>query len=211
MASRLITYPQANAFFARIGGDEYGMIFNCSNGKKPETIAEEIAELFEQPFTIDELVLDIEVSIGMAVFPYDSETAQGLMQCADIALYSCKGHHGSYAVYKPELNKHSVQRLNLMSELKEALADGQLELYYQPKLSIESNQISTVECLIRWIHPVHGFIPPDEFIGLAEQTGAIRHVTHWGLRTAMMQQRTWLDQGIEMGVAVNISALDLVT
>ena len=210
IANRLNGFSVGEDFYARIGGDEFGMIFSATNGHNPELIAADIAQLFEQPFSLDGLVLDIEASIGIAIYPYDAEDAQGLMQCADIALYSCKGHHHSYAIYKPELNKHSVQRLNLMSELKEALASGELELYYQPKLSIESNSIASVECLIRWIHPVHGFIPPDEFIGLAEQTGAIRHVTHWGLRTALKQQRKWLDAGHAISMAVNISALDLV-
>lgn len=210
IADRLRTYSVGEDFYARIGGDEFGLIFSETNGHSPEIIASDIAQLFEQPFNLDGLVLDIEVSIGVAIYPHDAEDAQGLMQCSDIALYSCKGHHHSYAIYAPELNKHSVQRLNLMSELKEALAAGQLELYYQPKLSIQNNKFESVECLIRWIHPVHGFIPPDDFIGLAEQTGAIRFVTHWGLRTALMQQRKWRDQGHSFNMAVNISALDLV-
>lgn len=210
IADRLRTYSVGNDFYARIGGDEFGLIFTESNGHSPQIIASEIAELFDKPFNLDGLVLDVAVSIGVALYPFDAEDAHGLMQKADIALYSCKGHHDSYAIYKPELNKHSVQRLNLMSELKEALAAGQLELYYQPKLSVASQQVESVECLIRWIHPVHGFIPPDDFIGLAEQTGAIRYVTHWGLREALMQQQKWCKAGHDLNMAVNISALDLV-
>lgn len=210
IADRLRTYSVGNDFYARIGGDEFGLIFTETNGHSPQIIASEIAELFDKPFNLDGLVLDVAVSIGVALYPFDADDAQGLMQRADIALYSCKDHHDSYAIYKPELNKHSVQRLNLMSELKEALAAGQLELYYQPKLSVASKQIESVECLIRWIHPVHGFIPPDDFIGLAEQTGAIRYVTHWGLREALMQQRKWCQAGHDLNMAVNISALDLV-
>lgn len=210
IADRLHTYFHGNDFYARIGGDEYGLIFGGNSGRSPKTIASEIAELFDKPFNLDGLVLDVEVSIGVAIYPTDAQDAQGLMQCADIALYSCKGHHHSYAIYKPELNKHSMQRLNLMSESKEALAAGQLTLYYQPKLTIEADKFESVECLIRWFHAVHGFIPPDEFIGLAEQTGAIRHVTHWALREALMQQQKWREQGNKFNMAVNISALDLV-
>lgn len=210
IAERLSQFPHTHTMFARIGGDEFGMIFNCGKGKNPESVGEDVTALFEQPFIVDGLVLDINVSIGISVYPFDGKTAQGLMQKADIALYSCKGQHYSVAVYRPELDKHSVQRLNLMSELKEALVEGQLELYYQPKLSIAEHKVNAVECLIRWIHPEHGFIPPDEFIGLAEQTGAIRHVTHWGIKTALKQQRQWRDQGHEICVAVNISAIDLV-
>ncbi|WP_428982877.1 putative bifunctional diguanylate cyclase/phosphodiesterase [Paraglaciecola aquimarina] len=125
-------------------------------------------------------------------------------------MYSCKEQHYRSAIYTPSLNKYSVMRLNLMSELKEALHDGQLHLYYQPKLAFQENAITTVECLIRWIHPEHGFVSPDEFIPLAEQTGAIRNVTNWALDVACNQLNSWQSQGIQLGVAVNISAMDLV-
>lgn len=210
VVQRMMAYAGDQAFYARIGGDEFGIVFDESNGQVPAELAESIHKVFEQPFTIDGLTLDIDASLGVAVYPYDAETPQGLMQCADIALYSCKGKHYPYAVYKPELNKHSMQRLNLMSELKEALSLGQLELYYQPKLLITENIISSVECLIRWIHPVHGFVPPDDFIPMAEQTGAIRHVTHWVMREAFKKQKQWQQLGYSIGIAINISAIDLI-
>jgi diguanylate cyclase (GGDEF)-like protein len=210
VAARLVNYSNGKEFYARLGGDEFGMIFSTPEKIDAIAIACDIESLFEHPFNLEGLVLDVEASIGLATYPDDAQDPQGLMQCADIALYSCKGHHNSYAVYQESLNKHSVQRLNLMSELKEALAAGELELYYQPKLTIAENSFDTVECLIRWIHPEHGFIPPDEFIGLAEQTGAIRHVTSWGLREAIKQHKEWKKAGHNFGMAVNISALDLV-
>ena len=210
IAKRLQTFTSQETFCASIGGDEFGIVIRNFGETRPEALAENIASIFERPFCIDQLNLDMDASIGIAVYPYDAETVAGLVQCADIALYSCKGKHYSYAVYKPELNKHSVQRLSLMSELRGALAEGQLQLYYQPKLSIAENKITTVECLIRWIHPVHGFINPDDFIPLAEQTGAIRDVTGWGLKVALQQQKKWRQAGHNIGVAVNISALDLV-
>jgi len=210
VAKRLQTFTSEQIFCASIGGDEFGIVIQDFGETRPELLAEDIASIFERPFNIDQLNLDMDASIGIAVYPYDAETVAGLVQCADIALYSCKGKHYSYAVYKPELNKHSVQRLSLMSELREALAEGQLQLYYQPKLSIAENKITTVECLIRWIHPTHGFINPDDFIPLAEQTGAIRDVTSWGLNVALRQQKKWRQAGHNIGVAVNISALDLV-
>jgi diguanylate cyclase (GGDEF)-like protein len=210
VASRLVNYSNGKEFYARLGGDEFAMILSAPDKIDAKAIACDIEKLFEHPFNLNGLVLDVEASIGLASYPNDADDAQGLMQCADIALYSCKGNHYRYAVYQESLNKHSVQRLNLMSELKEALAAGELELYYQPKLTIAENQFETVECLIRWIHPEHGFIPPDEFIGLAEQTGAIRHVTSWGIRTALKQHREWKNAGYNIGMAVNISALDLI-
>jgi diguanylate cyclase (GGDEF)-like protein len=210
ISQRLVTYAANTAFFARLGGDEFGIAINLPANESADSLASSIVSLFEAPFSICDLLLDIDCSIGAAVYPTDADSSQGLLQCADIAMYSCKGTHYCHAVYVPELNKHSVLRLNLMSELKGALSEGQLVLHYQPKLSIQQNRIDTVECLIRWIHPEHGFIPPDDFIPLAEQTGSIRHVTHWALNTACHQLRQWQDKGLEFGVAVNISAMDLV-
>lgn len=210
IAKRLKGFAYQGVFIARTGGDEFAIVVTDIDGQRPDAIAENFSGLFERPFVVDQLTLDVDVSMGIAMFPKDAETTEGLIQCADIALYSCKGKHYSYAAYDDSLNKHSVQRLSLMSELRGALAEGQLQLYYQPKLAIAEKKITTVECLIRWIHPVHGFVPPDEFIPLAEQTGAIRDVTHWGLRVAFTQLKEWQKMGHNIGVAVNISAIDLV-
>lgn len=210
IAQRLNSAAYKGVSIAHLGGDEFAVIIENVDEQRQESILENFSSLFERPFEIEKLALEVDVSIGLAMYPRDAKTAQGLMQCADIALYSCKGKHFGYAVYQESLNKHSVQRLSLMSELRSALAEGQLQLFYQPKLSIAERKITTVECLIRWIHPEHGFIPPDDFIPLAEQTGAIRDVTHWGLRTAFEQCSKWREMGHNIGVAVNISAMDLV-
>jgi diguanylate cyclase (GGDEF)-like protein len=210
VAKRLRTFVMQDAFYARLGGDEFGIIFEQMSGIDPTFLAQGVAKLFEQPFVLEQLIVDVDTSIGVALYPEDGKSVQGLMQCADIALYTCKGKHDDFAIYQAEMNKYSMQRLNLMHELKGALAEGQLELYYQPKLSIHNNRIETVECLIRWTHPEHGFIPPDAFIPLAEQTGAIREVTYWVLQQALSQQQEWKREGIDLDLAVNISALDLV-
>lgn len=210
IAKRLKSSAHEGMFIAHTGGDEFAVVIENTQGQRPEAIADNFVSLFDRPYTIEKLSLDVDVSMGIAVYPKDATNTEGLLQCADIALYSCKDKHYSYAIYRSELNKHSVQRLSLMSELRGALAEGQLQLYYQPKLAIKERKITTVECLIRWIHPVHGFIPPDEFIPLAEQTGAIRDVTHWALTTAFKQYKAWQEMGLEIGLAVNISAIDLV-
>lgn len=210
IAKRLKTGSYPGMFIAHIGGDEFGLIFSHTDGQDVRNIANNILALFQHPFQIDQLTLDVDVSIGVAVYPDNADSVHDLLQCADIALYSCKGHHYSIAVYEPSLDKHSVQRLSLMSELRGAISQEQLVLYYQPKLNIAKQKIDTVECLVRWIHPTHGFIPPDEFIPLAEQTGAIRDLTHWVLRQGFAQQAAWREAGSDIGIAVNISALDLV-
>lgn len=210
IAKRLKTGSYPGMFIAHIGGDEFGLIFSHTDGQDVKNIANNILALFQHPFQVDQLTLDVDVSIGVAVYPDNADSVHDLLQCADIALYSCKGHHYSIAVYDPSLDKHSVQRLSLMSELRGAISQGQLVVYYQPKLNIAKQKIDTAECLVRWIHPTHGFIPPDEFIPLAEQTGAIRDLTHWVLRQGFAQQAAWRKVGYDIGIAVNISALDLV-
>ncbi|WP_233267290.1 EAL domain-containing protein [Paraglaciecola sp. L3A3] len=210
ISQRLALYTAHNPFFARLSGDEFAVVLDNQSAKYAEKAAIDLVALFEQSFRLGELVLDIDCSIGAAVYPDDATTYQGILQCADIAMYSCKEQHYRYAVYTDSLNKYSVMRLNLMSELKGALKEGQLQLYYQPKLSFDGNAINTVECLIRWIHPEHGFVSPDEFIPLAEQTGAIRNVTNWALDVACREVSIWQSQGMNLGVAVNISAMDLV-
>ncbi|MBU2977282.1 EAL domain-containing protein [Alteromonas sp. C1M14] len=210
IAKRLNSINEMTGFLARLGGDEFGFIVTCLPQAELESVVNKVAAVFDHPFNIEGLILEISCSIGASQHPQDGETAQGLMQCADIALYHCKDSHQSFALYSAQLNKHSVQRLNLMSELKSALQAGQLQYYYQPKLDIASNTFTSVECLMRWIHPEHGFISPDDFIPLAEQTGAIRNVTNWGLRTALKQQKAWREKGHNISVAVNISAVDLI-
>ncbi|MBN7825580.1 EAL domain-containing protein [Bowmanella dokdonensis] len=210
IALRLANLELNNLFPARLGGDEFGLIWLCHEPQEARYLAEVVVAIFDQPFELQTLRLELDASVGVACFPQDGQDPAGLMQCADIAMYSCKGHHHAFALYRPELNKHSMQRLSLMSELRGALAEGQLQLYYQPKLALADGRVVGVECLVRWIHPVHGFIPPDQFIPLAEQTGAIRELTHWALRYALKQQKQWADAGHHLSVAVNISPLDLV-
>ncbi|WP_100644389.1 putative bifunctional diguanylate cyclase/phosphodiesterase [Alteromonas facilis] len=198
---------RGNLFIARLSGDEFAVI--DTQNDNTESLMSALLNLFNSPFLLDKLSLDINVSIGGATYDDHGRTPSELMQAADIALHHSKASHHKYVLYSPSLNTFSIQRLRLMSELKDALTTGQLILYYQPKLLLESEQISAVECLIRWIHPEHGFIPPDEFIPLAEQTGAIKYVTQWALRQACQQYDAWRKEGLDIAMAVNISALDL--
>ncbi len=209
IALRLAQWSQDGDFIARMGGDEFAVITSRFRNHNPSLLGEEITSLFEHVFSLNGLQVDVNMSVGIAVAPEHGDNAPLLLRRADIAMYSCKGGHGAFAVYQDELDQHSVQRLSLMSELKEAIADGQLSLHYQPKLNLVDGVVDCAECLIRWQHPTYGFVRPDEFIGLAEQTGSIRLVTHWALNSALKQQAEWARQGIKMNLAVNISAVDL--
>ena len=210
IAKRLGNLLNSDDFLARLGGDEFAIIRSHPPTSSPTLLGGEITAAFEQSFIVDGLIIDIRLSVGLTTSNTSATSSEALLQHADIALYSAKDSHDSYRLFEPSLDKYSLQRLNLMTQLQEALAQGQLVLHYQPKLSLDSNRVETAECLIRWFHPEYGQIFPNDFIPLAEQTGAIRDVTHWALATALKQQQKWLQQGIQIGMAVNISAIDLV-
>ncbi|MEM7691973.1 MAG: EAL domain-containing protein [Pseudomonadota bacterium] len=209
IAERFKSWKEPGDFLARIGGDEFALITQRFADRDPRVLGTQIANIFESPFALGGLHLDVNASIGLTVSPQHGQEAQSLLQRADIAMYSCKRSHDHFAVYEDSLDQHSVQRLSLMSELKEALTEGQLYLQYQPKLSLTTGKVGCAECLIRWEHPRFGLVRPDEFIPLAEQTGAIRYVTQWAIKTALEQQASWRAQGIELELAVNISAVDV--
>ena len=207
VGERLRSGCRDNMFIARLGGNEFAVI-DTEDGNV-EQLMEELASMFSGAFNINSLSLNINVSIGGARYSDHGTQPSELMQAADIALHASKDSHKPYVLYHEELNTFSVLRLRLMSELKDALNQGQLTLYYQPKMALTNDKVHSVECLIRWIHPEHGFISPDEFIPLAEQTGAIRYVTSWALRQAAQQYAQWRSVGMDIAMAVNISAVDL--
>jgi EAL domain-containing protein (putative c-di-GMP-specific phosphodiesterase class I) len=120
-------------------------------------------------------------------------------------MYAAKDTHGGVAVYAPDRDHHSAARLALVADLRAAIANGDLVLAYQPKTETTAREVHGVEALVRWNHPVRGMIPPDDFLGIAEQTGLIAPLTEWVLRTALAQCRRWLEEGLDLGVAVNIS------
>jgi EAL domain-containing protein (putative c-di-GMP-specific phosphodiesterase class I) len=163
----------------------------------------------QEPFMLDGLAIQTHTSIGIAVSPDHGADVPTLMQRADVAMYEAKRSGSGYAVYTVEHDKHSVRRLTLSSELRRALDQDELLLHYQPKLAIPTGDVIGVECLIRWQHPEHGMLGPEEFIGLAEVSGLIRPLTRWVIHEAARQCRAWADKGFHLGMAVNISVRNL--
>jgi EAL domain-containing protein (putative c-di-GMP-specific phosphodiesterase class I) len=128
---------------------------------------------------------------------------------ADTALQSARKTNANYLCYDKSLDVNSVERLNLINDLKHAISDNQLELHYQPKLDLKTNIVTHAEALVRWHHPTLGMVPPDNFIHIAEQTGQINKLTQWVVTTALRQSAIWRADGIDLNVAINISAEDL--
>jgi len=209
IAKRLDENLVQGAYIAYLEGDEFAMLLPCQASVKTELLVAPAIKVFDQFFEINSIQLDVSASMGIAMYPKDSIKADGLMQFADIALYICKDKHSSYESYNEEFNTHSLLRLNLMSELRGSLENGNLQLYYQPQIEIATNKVKSIECLVRWQHPEHGFIFPDDFIPLAEQTGNIRYLTKWAIEEALKQHNKLKVNGFHIHMAVNISAIDL--
>jgi diguanylate cyclase len=131
------------------------------------------------------------------------------MKRADIAMYDAKKNHSGVAMYESGRDEHSVRRLTLMMELRQAIARDELQLYFQPKIDVRTEKVVHAEALVRWRHPKHGVMRPDEFIPLAEQSGKIGLITKWVIGKAIAQCAQWRDEGLDLTIAVNLSALDL--
>ncbi|MBI3343389.1 MAG: EAL domain-containing protein [Gammaproteobacteria bacterium] len=195
---------------ARLGGDEFAVLLpTVSNADHAVLTAGKILQALQTPFPVEGLELEIGASIGIVLCPEHGADAELLMQRADVAMYIAKQQGSGYAIYAPELDQHSPQKLTLMSELRHAIEHDELVLYYQPKLSLKTQSIIGVEALVRWRHPQRGLIYPDQFIPLAEQTGLVKPLSLWVIDHALRQHIAWQRLGLAISVAVNLSARNL--
>ena len=158
---------------------------------------------------MDGFNLEVEASIGIAMFPAHGTTADQLIKQADIAMYVAKGRQSGVEVYDAEQDQNSRRRLSLLSELRTAIGAGEVVLYYQPKIDLATEVVTGMEALVRWHHPKYGLITPEEFVPFAEHTGLINPLTTFVLRTAVLQANEWLALGADVDVAVNLSARSL--
>ena len=207
---RIVELVRDNGVVARFGGDEFAVLLNeVTNEAAALTMAVQIGKALEEPFRIDEFNLEVQASIGVAIYPDHGAATDTLIKRADIAMYVAKRLQSGVEAYDPDQDHHSTRRLALVSELRKAIIDGEIVLYYQPKLDLRTGRIDAVEALVRWIHPQLGIVPPAEFIPVAEHTGLIRPLTNHVLATAAHQASTWRANGIEVAVAINLSARNL--
>ncbi len=209
VGQRLGQAVDAAATVARLGGDEFAVFLPTADEAEAREVASAIGAALEEAFLVEDSPHQIEASIGIALYPAHGSDALTLFRHADVAMYVAKGRHDGYALYDAQQDQHNPRRLALLGDLRQAIAAEQLRLYYQPKAELHSGQVKSVEALVRWQHPAHGFIPPDQFIPLAEQTGLIAPLTRWVVETAIAQCRRWLDAGLALSVAVNLSMWNL--
>lgn len=200
--------PEPNAV-ARHANNMFAMVLdNDDNADVSQTVARILA-IFDNAISVAGFNIDVTATVGEARYPEHGTTARTLMQHADTAIFEAKRLGRPYFAYDSELDPHKPERLSMMSELRAGLDEGQFQLYFQPKVDLSSDTIKAAEALIRWVHPKRGFMAPDSFIPLAEQTGNIQKLTAWVLDAAVKQLRMWADDGIDIKVAVNLSARDL--
>jgi diguanylate cyclase (GGDEF)-like protein len=195
---------------ARLGGDEFAILLHCGSDATCSETARRIIKALEAPILYEDQPLDVGTSIGIAHFPEHGRDAQTLVRNADIAMYAAKRNKAGFAIYDPHYDTSQQEHLSLLGELRRAVERDELRLYYQPKVSLSSSNISAVEALLRWEHPVRGLVPPGMFIPFAEHTGYIKLLTRWVMREAIRQCGAWLCEGLRLQVAVNISARDLM-
>jgi diguanylate cyclase (GGDEF)-like protein/PAS domain S-box-containing protein len=194
---------------ARLGGDEFGVLLPGADAATAEAMALRLVDVLEAPLPIEGHSVALGASVGIALFPEHGGDSEILLRHADVAMYVAKRSGGGYAVYSAEQDQHSAERIALAGELRQAIEGGQLVLYYQPTVDCARRRVSGVEALVRWQHPQRGLIPPDSFIPLAEQSGAIKALTTYVLEAALRQCRAWQANGIELNMSVNLSMRNL--
>ena len=209
VGERLSHALDASATVGRMGGDEFVILLPGADEMNAREALVAIYHVFDLPFLIQAFPMHIEASMGIALSSTHETDFATLFRQADVAMYIAKRKHNRYTFYLPELDPYTPRRLGLLGALRAAIADGELTLYYQPQIDLQTGIIHSVEALLRWNHPDYGCVPPDQFIPLAEQTGLIQPLSAWVLETAIKQCADWLQRGMHLSMSVNLSAHNL--
>ena len=211
VADRLTAAARRGDTVARLGGDEFAVLLpGVASADDLLAIGNRMLAAVCGLAEIEDVAVDVSVSIGAALYPAPSNDSAELLRYADIAMYAAKRGHLGVALYNPAADDHSPERLSVLGELRRAIEVGELELHYQPKVHAESRELSGVESLVRWRHPTRGLIGPDQFISVAEQSGLMLPLTDEILALALAQHRAWAAEGLSLPVAVNVGTACLL-
>lgn len=207
VARRLIAELPKNTTIARLSGDEFVVMQEVTDPLKTGSyIAQCLLEKLSQPISLDHHDIVVTASIGISVYPNDGDDALILLKNANTAMSRAKIHDkNNYQFFTTEMNKVALERLILENQLRKVLARDELQLYYQPLVQLNTGRIVGVEALLRWQHPAQGLLPPTKFIPVAEEMGLISQIGEWVLYTACGQAQSWLKQGFEIQMSVNVS------
>jgi len=194
---------------ARLGGDEFAVLLHDADAEKARITAKELLKCFKKDLYLSGHRFNIGGSIGMAVYPWHARNEQELLQRADVAMYFAKRKNFGYAIYDKSEDKHDIRQLGFEVELRDAIANDDLMLYYQPKVDVKTKKVISAEVLLRWNHEEHGFIPAEEISLLAEKTGLIADLSKWVVKNAIEQLSQWAKTGTELPVSINLSVWNL--
>jgi diguanylate cyclase (GGDEF)-like protein len=211
LGSRLMGALRESDTIARLGGDEFAVLLpDQADPLGLPHVMERIRQTVEKPILVQDLPLAIEASVGVAFYPDHGSGVDELLQRADIAMYEAKASHSFYAFYDAANDTYSPARLTLLAEVRRAIDARELTLHYQPKASLRSGEVTSVEALVRWEHPIRGLIFPDAFIPAVQHTGLIKPLTLYVIDEALGQCRAWRDQGLSLSVSINLAMRNLV-
>ena len=211
VARRLREALRASDTVARLGGDEFAILVpEVAGPSAARDLGRKMLEAVSQRFELDEIGLEVEASIGIALYPHHGNEPELLLQHADVAMYEAKRAHSGRELYSLKRDCYSVERLELLADMREAIRNGEVVVHFQPKASLRTGAVVGVEALVRWAHPRRGLLYPEEFLPLAEGTGLIRPLTLHVIETALEQTRVWRDEGLELSIAVNLSTRNLL-
>jgi len=206
VARRLTQTLRASDTIARLGGDEFAVLL--TRLEEPDhlnAVLNRIVGSLLPPLAFGDTTLQLRASIGVAMYPKDGQNSDVLIRCADTAMYVSKRLGTDWEFYHPDQELGSAKRLSLLANLRKAIDEDKLSMFYLPEMHMRSGNVTWVEALLRWQHPTHGLLSPAEFIPIAEQHGHILQLTTWSLRHALEQLAAWRRAGFSLGVAVNLS------
>jgi diguanylate cyclase (GGDEF)-like protein len=210
VAARLRTLLRGDDILARLGGDEFAVLANVPHRGAVGEVATRLHRALALPFDVGGVAIELGASIGIALQPDHGEDVSTLLRHADVAMYEAKRAGSHIETYATSRDPYSAERLKLLGQLRHALDHDELVLHFQPKVALSSGSVIGVEALVRWEHPERGLLGPHEFLGLAERTGLIGDITRWVLEAAVRQCAAWRRSGLELPVAVNLAAANIV-
>jgi diguanylate cyclase (GGDEF)-like protein len=210
IAERFSENIESSETLARLGGDEFVIILPQHDENSALGRAKALRHLLDEPFNVEETNIAVSASIGVAVFPHHGEDISSLLSHADSAMYAAKNNNLGVNSYNPEEDHPTRSHLAMVADMRKALEEGQFELHYQPKISIETNGVVSAEALGRWTSKTRGVVPPNIFIQVLEQNGMIDDYTYWAIETALNQAKEWSAGANKIRIAVNLSPQTLM-
>jgi len=210
IGKRLRGEIRASETLARLGGDEFGVLLPTGTVEEAVATASRLHAALEAPFSVRGLSLEVRASIGIAAYPQHGAELDALLQHGDVAMYLAKESHLSTAVYDANQDDNDAAKLALAGELRKAIENEELVLQYQPQAELETGRIVGVEALVRWQHPVRGFIPPNDFVPIAERMGLIKPLSRFVVATALRQCAAWDRAGLKLQISLNLTIPDLL-